>query len=127
MNEEQIAEKYDIPSEFISLVVPGAMVYKRLIEVTEAELLWLPGVRLGDGIVAEFAEQKKLIHFAHDFSRDILVAARNIAKRYMGDKEHSAILEKNVLNILEVCQMPERYSNYSKLNSLLTNKRAVIR
>ena len=123
MNEEQIAEKYDIPSEFISLVVPGAMVYKRLIEVTEAELLWLPGVRLGDGIVAEFAEQKKLIYFAHDFSRDILVAARNIAKRYMGDKEHSAILEKNVLNIFDGMK---KYHGLGKRERLLLQISAIL-
>ncbi len=116
MSEEQIAEKYDIPAEFVALIVPGAMVYKKLIEITGAEMVWLPGVRLGDGIVAEYAEQKKLLRFPHDFSQDILVAARNIAKRYMSDKEHSAILEKNVLNIFDSMR---KYHGLGKRERLL--------
>ncbi|QNM05185.1 Ppx/GppA phosphatase family protein [Qiania dongpingensis] len=116
MSEEQIAEKYDIPAEFVALIVPGAMVYKKLIEITGAEMVWLPGVRLGDGIAAEYAEQKKLLRFPHDFSQDILVAARNIAKRYMSDKEHSAILEKNVLNIFDSMR---KYHGLGKRERLL--------
>ncbi len=123
LSEERIAEKYDIPLEFVSLIVPGAMVYRRLMEVTGAELLWLPGVRLGDGIAAEYAEQKKLIRFTHDFSRDILVAARNIAKRYMGDKEHSAILEKNVLRVFDGIK---KYHGLGKRERLLLQIAAIL-
>lgn len=121
--EELISEKYDIPPEFMALVVPGAMVYKKLIEVTGAEMVWLPGVRLGDGIAAEYAEQKKLIRFTHDFSQDILVAARNIAKRYMGDKSHAAILEKNVLNIFDGIK---KYHGLGKRERLLLQISAIL-
>ena len=123
MGADQIAEKYDIPAEFVSLVVPGAMVYKRLIDATEAEMVWLPGVRLGDGIVAEFAEQRKLIRFPHDFSKDILVAARNIAKRYMSDQGHSAVLEKNVLNIFDGMK---KYHGLGKRERLLLQISAIL-
>ena len=123
LSEEKAADKYDIPMEFLPLIVPGAMVYKRLLEVTGAELLWLPGVRLGDGLAAEYAEQKKLIRFAHDFSKDILAAARNIAKRYMGDKEHSAILEKNVLSVFDGIK---KYHGLGKRERLLLQISAIL-
>ena len=122
-SEEKAADKYDIPMEFLPLIVPGAMVYKRLLEVTGAELLWLPGVRLGDGLAAEYAEQKKLIRFAHDFSKDILAAARNIAKRYMGDEEHSAILEKNVLSVFDGIK---KYHGLGKRERLLLQISAIL-
>ncbi|HIZ43953.1 MAG TPA: exopolyphosphatase [Firmicutes bacterium] len=123
LNEDQVSQKYDIPSEFVSLIVPGAMVYRKLIEVTGAEMIWLPGVRLGDGIVAEYAEQKKLIRFTHDFSQDILVAARNIAKRYMSNKNHSAILEKNVLAIFDGVK---KYHGLGKRERLLLQICAIL-
>ena len=44
------------------------------------------------------------------------MAARNIAKRYMSDKEHSAILEKNVLNIFDSMR---KYHGLGKRERLL--------
>lgn len=123
LSEAGIAEKYDIPAEYVALIVPGAMVYKKLIDVTGAELLWLPGVRLGDGIAAEYAEQKKLIRFTHDFSGDIIAAARIIAERYRCDKKHSAILEKNVLNLFDSMK---KYHGLGKRERLLLQISAIL-
>lgn len=101
LSPEQVALKYNIPEEAVSLAVPGTMVYKKLLDVTGAETLWLPSIKLGDGIAAEYAEEKKLIRFPHDFSQDILVAAKNISKRYQADKSHTAFVEKNALIIFD--------------------------
>ena len=53
-----------------------------------AESLWLPGVSLLDGIAYDFGEKKKFIKSGHNFENDILVASRNIAKRYSTSKSH---------------------------------------
>ena len=45
-------------------------------------------VYLLDGIAYDFGEKKNFIKSAHNFENDILVAARNIAKRYSTGKDH---------------------------------------
>ena len=52
-------------------------------------MIWLPGIQLTDGIAYDFGERKKLIRSQHDFEQDILMAAKNIAKRYAGNKQHT--------------------------------------
>ena len=98
---EQIAEKLDMPTEHASLMLPSLMVVKKLLERTGAEMIWLPGVTMADGMAVEFAQKKKLWKLTHDFEEDILAAARNISKRYQGNKRHAQILEKNVLTIFD--------------------------
>ena len=98
---EQIAEKLDIPLEHAFLMLPSAMVLKKLLECTGAETIWLPGVSMSDGMAVEYAQEKKLLRPAHDFEEDILAAARNISKRYQGNRKHSQILENNVLTIFD--------------------------
>ena len=42
-------------------------------------MFWVPGIRLCDGIAAEYASDNKLIRFSHDFEEDILAASRNLS------------------------------------------------
>ncbi len=123
MDYEQIALDMDIPIEHAYLMKPSAMVYRKMIEVTGAELLWIPGVNLCDGIVAEYGEQKRLVRFTHDFTEDILVAARNISKRYMGNKKHNQSLEKLVLNIFDSMK---KYHGLGKRERLLLQLSAIL-
>lgn len=123
MTPEQIGERYDIPLEYAYLMLPSMTVYSKMFEITGAEMLWVPGVNLCDGIAAEYAEQKKLMKFTHDFSEDILVAARNIAKRYMGNKRHTAMLEKTVLSIFDCMK---KYHGLGKRERLLLQISAIL-
>ncbi len=101
MSPEKLSLEMDIPIEHAYLMQPSVMIFRKMIEITGAELLWIPGVNLCDGIVAEYGEEKRLISFTHDFTEDILVAARNISKRYQGNKKHNQSLEKLVLDIFD--------------------------
>ena len=83
-----LAEEMDIDPEYATLIVPTLVVCKEFINVFNAESLWMPGVSLLDGIAYDFAEKKKFIKSVHNFENDILVATRNIAKRYSSAKSH---------------------------------------
>lgn len=87
-SEQVIAEEMEIDPEYAALVVPTMIVCKSFIDVFNAEALWAPGVSLLDGIAYDFAEKKKYIKSVHNFENDILVTARNIAKRYSSGKGH---------------------------------------
>lgn len=59
----------------------------------------------------------------HDFSGDIIAAARIIAERYRCDKKHSAILEKNVLNLFDSMK---KYHGLGKRERLLLQISAIL-
>ena len=85
---EELAEQMSIDPEYASLVVPTMVIIKNFIDIFQAESLWVPGVSLMDGIGYDYAERKNYIKSVHNFENDILVAARNIAKRYSTGKNH---------------------------------------
>lgn len=101
MTTDQIEERFDVNSEYASLLLPSAVVYKRILEITGAEQFWIPGIRLGDGIAAEYADDNKLVKFTHNFENDILAASRNMAKRYKCHSSHNQVLERYALDIFD--------------------------
>ncbi|MDC7290145.1 HD domain-containing protein [Blautia schinkii] len=86
--DQVLAEEMGIDPEYATLIVPTMVICKNFIDVFNAEALWAPGVSLLDGLAYDFGEKKKFIKSAHNFENDILVAARNIAKRYSSGKSH---------------------------------------
>lgn len=87
-SEQALAEEMGIDLEYASLVVPTMVICKSFLEIFQAESMWVPGVSLLDGIAYDYGEKKKFIKSVHNFENDILVAARNIAKRYSTGKDH---------------------------------------
>ena len=97
----EIAGTLKIPTENALLLFISAVLMKRIIRLTDAQLLWAPGVTLCDGIAYEYAEQNKIFKVEHDFEADILSSAENISKRYMGSKKRGETLERIALTIFD--------------------------
>lgn len=98
---DQVEERFGVNEEYAALLLPSAIIFKRILEITGAEMFWVPGIRLCDGIVAEYADEKKLVKLSHNFEEDILVASRNMSKRYKCHTSHIQIIEKYVLDIFD--------------------------
>ena len=98
---QEMAQKLGLASDDISLVFPALIIYKRLIEETGAETIWIPGLNLSDGLAYDYAEKKKIFKPVHNFENDILEAAKNIAKRYQSNKTHLAGTEYLALTIFD--------------------------
>ena len=75
-SQDEVIEKYDLPSESGSLVLSSLVIYKRFIEVCNAKMIWMPGFSLNDGIAYDYAEKKKIIKNGHSFDDDIIAEAR---------------------------------------------------
>ena len=88
MSDYDLAESMGLEPEYASLIVPNMVIIRNFIELFQAEALWIPGVSLLDGIAYDFAEKNKYLKSAHNFENDILVASRNIARRYSSGKNH---------------------------------------
>ena len=98
---EQIAKELGIPAENASLLLPSAVLIKHFVESTRAEVIWMPGVSLSDGMAYDYAEKEKLIKSQHDFEQDILSCAHNISQRYLGSRSHGNTVEKISLSIFD--------------------------
>lgn len=99
---DQIARELNIPIQNASLILPCLMIYKKLLEEIHTELIWIPGVSLCDGMAASYGEKHMKLKFSHDFSRDMIIASRNIAVRYKGNIGHSELLEECALSIFDI-------------------------
>ncbi|PJJ29819.1 Ppx/GppA phosphatase family protein [Lacrimispora celerecrescens] len=123
MSLDQIQERFGVNSEYATLLVPAAIIFKRVLELTKAELFWIPGIRLCDSIAAEFAEETKAVKFNHDFSEDILAASRNMAKRYKCHGPHTVNMEKYVVDIFDSMK---KYHGMGKRERLLLQIAAIL-
>lgn len=104
MTLDQIEERFNVNSEYASLFLPAAVVYRRVMEVTGAGQFWIPDIGLCDGIAAEYADDCRLFRFSHSFENDILAAARNMAKRYKCHAGHNQMLEQYALSIFDAAR-----------------------
>ncbi|MGI6007433.1 MAG: exopolyphosphatase [Ruminococcus sp.] len=90
----ELAMEMGIALEYASLLIPTVIINKKLIQEMNVQNIWIPGIRLSDGIAYDFAEKAKLIKSAHNFDNDIVMAARNIGKRYSVSKSHTQMMSK---------------------------------
>ena len=95
------AERFELPEESISLIVPTLIICSEFISAMGAESIWMPGLNLNDGNAYDYAQRKRIIRAGHNFDEDILASARNIAKRYQCRKSHIRIMENLGLQIFD--------------------------
>ncbi len=110
-----VAEELGISQEMSTVLIPMAVLYRRLIEVLEVETIWLPGIQLADGIAYDYGEQKKFIRSSHDFEQDILMAAKNISRRYASSKAHNEALVSAAEAIFDVVRKTSRLTARDRL------------
>lgn len=99
--QHEQADKMGMDEEYASLLVPTAVIYQTIMEAFGAELVWIPGVEMSDGFAYDYAEKNRLIKPTHNFENDILMAARNIGKRYAISKSHVTYMSEVALTIFD--------------------------
>lgn len=97
----ELAMLLNIPLESASLLLPTAIIYRRFMDEFGADTIWAPGTQLTDGLAYDYAERMKLIKSTHHFDNDIVMAARNIGKRYGVSKPHVQMVGKIALAIFD--------------------------
>lgn len=99
--DREIARRFDIPEENVSLLRISSAIVQQVATLTDAKLIWAPGVTLCDGMAYEYAERHRMLAQVHDFEQDIVTCARGISKRYMGSKRRGETLEQIALTIFD--------------------------
>lgn len=123
MSLDEIEDYFELDTEYALLMLPSVVIYHRLLALTGAEMLWIPGIRLCDGIAAEFAESAKIVRFKHNFVEDILCESRNIAKRYKCHPGHTAEMERCSLQIFDSMK---KYHGLGERHRLLLQISAIL-
>lgn len=114
---DQISIILGLSKEQSSLILPTAMMFYKIFQLTKAESMWLPGITLCDGLVTEYAEKKEKIIPTHSFTNDIISCARNTASRYLCDYNQTSQMEELTLYI---------YDHIRKLHGLGVRDRLLI-
>ncbi|MEE3420821.1 MAG: exopolyphosphatase [Lachnospiraceae bacterium] len=110
-----IADELGVSTEMSSVLIPTTVVYRKLIETFDCETIWLPGIQLTDGIAFDYGEKQKIIKSSHDFEKDIILAARNIGKKYAGNKDHNEKLVDTAMAIFNVVKKDSMLDNRAKV------------
>ena len=100
-NPQEMLNMLGIPAENEALILTTLVVYRKLIEETEATEIWMPALNLCDGLTYDYAEKNKILKSAHDFENDIIVSAKNMGKRYQSNKNHVNVMTTLALTIFD--------------------------
>lgn len=87
--------------EITGLTTPTLLLCRKISQLTGCEEVTLTKIDLCDSMMAEYAEKKFRLRSSHDFTEDILSAARNIARKYKVDMLHVENVETLALQIFD--------------------------
>ena len=100
-NPQEMLNTLGIPAENDALILTTLVIYRKLIEETEAKEIWMPSLNLCDGLTYDYGEKNKILKSAHDFENDIIVSAKNMGKRYQSNKNHVNVMTVLALTIFD--------------------------
>ncbi len=101
MSREQMEDEFDLNAQNAALLFPTLAVFKRIMDLTGAENIWLPGTGMTDAIAVKYAEEQGILHFNHNFDSDIIGTCRNMAKRFKCYMPHIQAVERLALQVFD--------------------------
>lgn len=115
MSLHDISVKLDLPLDKIETFIISSWIVSAIAKELSAELIWAPGAALSDGIAYNYAENKRFLKFNHNFEKDIISAAENVAGRYLCDKKKYSALSSCALDIFDVIKKKQSLKDRERL------------
>lgn len=112
---EQLAERYGIPYERATLMLPSVIIYQSFLNNCKAEEVYVPRVDFCEGIAAYFLAEGSRTLFEHDFEEDIIASAYNICKRYKCGRTHVDRVSDFALKIFDSVKKVHRMGKRERL------------
>ena len=79
----EIADKYGIPYELASVMVPSGIIYKKLLDFTNGgKSCGSPRRICATALAVDYSERVEKFVLSHDFERDILNCVSNMTKKF---------------------------------------------
>lgn len=97
----EIADKYGIPYELATVIVPSSIVYKKMLDFTMVEKLWEPQADMCDGLAVDYSERVEKFVLSHDFEKDIINCMRRMTEKYESSEEHIQNVEMLAMKLFD--------------------------
>lgn len=101
MGLEEIAEELNLSNERDPLAIPALVMYRRVVQELDGNIIYVPGLNINDGIAYDYAQKNNILKVSHDFEADVLSASEHLSKRYFGYEPHIKALEQMALRIFD--------------------------
>ena len=111
----QLERGLGLSAESAGVLVPTAIVYRRVLEAVDAQQVWFAGTRLIDGLAAEYALNHRILGNSHDFDADIISAVSEISARYGEGTAHRQYAVRNTLKIFDALRKPQGFQKRDRL------------
>ncbi len=98
---EALARKLDITPATAPLLLPTALMVKKMLDYTGIEGVHMPDASLTEGVMYDYAWTHKHYDLVADPNSDIVSAARHVAKRYKSEKKHITFVESAAMTIFD--------------------------
>ena len=98
---QNLTKKYGLSGEYASLLIPSAVLVRKIVKLAGANTIWAPGVSLADGMAFDYAQSSKFARNRHDFEEDVIYSAHEVAKRYKSNEARCALVEKIALKLFD--------------------------
>jgi exopolyphosphatase / guanosine-5'-triphosphate,3'-diphosphate pyrophosphatase len=89
------------PVEHASLLLPLALIVRKVISFTGAKSFIVPPATLCDGILVEMASERYDFRLPYDQQADILSVCRYLARRFEADHRHAGFVEHTALQLFD--------------------------
>jgi len=96
-----LAKKYGLSEDYASLLIPSAILVRKLVKLAGATTIWAPGVSLADGMAFDYAQSEKIIKNRHDFEEDVIACAHEVARRYKSNEDRCQLLERIAVKLFD--------------------------
>lgn len=101
MTPHELSERYGIPYERATLMLPNIIIYQSFLNNCKAEEIYVPNVDFCDGIMASYMDEGSRTVFEHNFEEDIIASAQAISKKYKSNKNHIEKTSEYALKIYD--------------------------
>ena len=101
ISSEELARKLDIMPSTAPLLLPTALMVKKMLDYMDVDGVHMPDASLTEGVMYGYAWYHKLYDLVIDPDQDLLSAARHVAKRYKSEKKHITFVENAAIAIFD--------------------------
>lgn len=85
---DKVSEKYSIPYELATQLVPAVLVYRGFADISGAEKVWSGNSDLCMGMASDYAERSSKVRKSESLNEDIIAYARAVADKYDSNTAH---------------------------------------
>ena len=110
-----LAMERNIPTEHASLLLPAAIIIRRMLSYTGLKRMILPTAGLSDGVLIAMACKHKGYRLPYDQSRDIISASRHLSRRFRTDRHHNEAVEQAALTLFDETERLHRLKARDRL------------